>query len=109
MNLAMGQVVLGLYAFLLAVGGIMGYVKAASKPSLIAGISSAALVVVCIVIGHEKPVLGMGLGIVLTTLLLLFFGMRFASSRKFMPGGLLTVVTLVVLVFLVVGSFQVGS
>jgi uncharacterized membrane protein (UPF0136 family) len=46
--------------------------------------------------------LGFGLGAILAALLLTFFGARFARGRKFMPGGLMTLVSLAVLVLLVV-------
>jgi uncharacterized membrane protein (UPF0136 family) len=100
MNAIVGQVTLGVYALLLAVGGIMGYVKAGSKPSLIAGVGSAVVALACQVIINMNRTLGLALGAVLAAILLAVFGKRFSKSRKFMPGGILMAVSLVVLLIL---------
>jgi uncharacterized membrane protein (UPF0136 family) len=104
MNPVVGQVALGVYAVLLAVGGIMGYVKAGSKPSLVAGVVSAVLALSCLVVMNTNQALGLGLGAVLAALMLVVFGARFAKSRKFMPGGLLTAMSLFVLVLVVAAA-----
>jgi uncharacterized membrane protein (UPF0136 family) len=98
LSLVAGQIALAIYAVLLAVGGIIGYTKAASRPSLIAGLASALAAVVALALSFQNARLGMGLGSAVAALLLLFFGYRFAlKTRKFMPSGLLAVVSLAVL------------
>jgi uncharacterized membrane protein (UPF0136 family) len=93
-----GQIALGIYAALLAVGGIIGYTKAGSKPSLIAGVGSALAAVLALILSATDVRLGMIVGAILAILLAIFFGYRFAAkTRKFMPAGLLAVMSLVVL------------
>jgi uncharacterized membrane protein (UPF0136 family) len=93
-----GQIALVVYAVLLAVGGIIGYTKAASRPSLIAGLASALAALAALALSFQNASLGMGLAAAIAALLALFFGYRFAAkTRKFMPAGLLAVVSLAVL------------
>ncbi len=93
-----GQIALGVYAVLLAVGGVVGYTKAGSRPSLIAGLGSAVAAVLALVLSFLNSGWGLGLGALLAILLAVFFGYRFAvKTRKFMPAGLLAVVSLIVL------------
>jgi uncharacterized membrane protein (UPF0136 family) len=107
-----GQVTLGIYALLLAVGGVIGYVKAGSRPSLIAGSISAlaALLALGLSVGNNR--LGVPLGLILSIALFVLFGYRYAvKTRKFMPSGLLAVASLVVLavMFLVMDWTWAGS
>jgi uncharacterized membrane protein (UPF0136 family) len=93
-----GQITFGVYALLLAVGGVIGYAKAASKPSLIAGLASALAAIIALVLSFQNTRWGMGLGAAVALLLFFFFGYRYAvKTRKFMPAGLLAVVSLAVL------------
>lgn len=96
MDPVVGQIALGVYALLLAVGGVMGFVKARSQASLKAGLLSAIIASVCAGWSIRDPGTGFGLGIVLALVLLSLFAPRFAKSRKFMPAGLLCVASLVV-------------
>jgi uncharacterized membrane protein (UPF0136 family) len=97
-SLVTGQIALGVYAVLLAVGGVIGYTKAGSRPSLIAGSGSAVAALLALVLSFQNPGWGMGLGALVAILLAIFFGYRFAvKTRKFMPAGLLAVVSVVVL------------
>jgi uncharacterized membrane protein (UPF0136 family) len=92
------QISLGIYAVLLAVGGIIGYTKAGSRPSLIAGILSAFVAFMALLITTNNPRFGIGVGALAALVLAAFFGYRFlAKTRKFMPAGLLAVVSLAVL------------
>jgi uncharacterized membrane protein (UPF0136 family) len=111
-NPTVGQVTLGIYALLLAVGGVIGYVKAGSRPSLIAGSISAlaALLALGLSVGNNR--LGVPLGLILSIALFVLFGYRYAvKTRKFMPSGLLAVASLVVLavMFLVMDWTWAGS
>jgi uncharacterized membrane protein (UPF0136 family) len=94
-----GQITLVIYAVLLAVGGVIGFTKAGSKPSLIAGMASAVGALLAFILSLQNRTLGMGLACLLAIVLFVFFGYRYAAkTRKFMPAGLLSVVSLVVLV-----------
>lgn len=93
-----GHVTLGIYAALLAVGGIMGFVRARSRPSLIAGLISASSALLALGLSLLGYRFGVPLGMTLALVMFVFFGYRYAArSRKFMPSGLLAVVSLIVL------------
>ena len=58
-----------------------------------------ALLALILSLQNQNRTLGMGLACLLAILLFVFFGYRYAAkTRKFMPAGLLSVVSLVVLV-----------
>jgi uncharacterized membrane protein (UPF0136 family) len=97
-----GVVALGVYGLLLIVGGVTGYVKAGSKPSLIAGLASGLVAVLSagLSAAMTSVKLGFGLGLTLAVIMIMFFGSRFGRSRKFMPSGLLGLISLFVAVML---------
>lgn len=101
MHPLVGHITLGIYAFLLAVGGVMGFVKARSRPSLIAGLVSALAAVIALVLSATGNLWGRPLGLLLAVLLFVFFGYRYAlRGRVFMPSGLMAVVSLLVVMIL---------
>ena len=94
-----GQVALGIYAVLLAVGGATGYLKAGSRPSLWAGLGSALASLAALLISIQNARWGMGLGGLIALLLAGFFSYRFlVKTHKFMPAGLLAVLSVLMLV-----------
>jgi uncharacterized membrane protein (UPF0136 family) len=106
MALLLVNVTLGTYAALLAAGGVMGYVKAGSRPSLIAGLACAGAVLVALGLSLAGITLGHVLGVVLAVALGVFFGMRYVrKGRKFMPNGLMAVVSALVLALLAAAMF----
>lgn len=93
-----GQITLGIYALLLGIGGLMGYLKAGSRPSLIAGSISALAALVALGLSAADHQLGVPLGLLLSITLFVLFGYRYAAkTRKFMPSGLLAIASLIVL------------
>lgn len=86
------------YAILVLVGGVFGYVKAKSLPSLIAGILGG-LALLAAGWGVERgQSWGLPLALVLILALMVFFAARYARTRALMPGGLMAILSLLALV-----------
>ena len=87
-------IVLWVYIVLLLAGGLMGFLKAGSKISLITSAAFAVPLALCATgVIPLYPIAPILLG-----LLALVFAVRYAKRRKFMPSGLMAVVTSIVLV-----------
>ena len=81
--------ILWTYVALLLVGGFMGFIKGKSKVSLIASVAFAIPLALCAAGIIKQPIVPR----VLIGLLLVVFGMRLAKTKKFMPSGLMLVVS----------------
>ncbi|XP_063063271.1 transmembrane protein 14C [Engraulis encrasicolus] len=81
------------YAALVASGGVMGYVKAGSVPSLAAGLGFGTLAGIGAYKISEDPK-DVWVSLVTAGTLSATMGMRFYKSRKFMPPGLMCVASL---------------
>lgn len=91
----MSQILLGIYIALLVVGGLVGFLKAGSKISLITSVIFAVVLAVCGFAGFAG---GWIAAIVVQVLLLGVFVSRLTKTKKFMPSGLMVVVTLAAVV-----------
>jgi len=89
--------VLWAYIVLLLVGGLIGFFKAKSKVSLITSAVFAAILVLAILPGVFQPAFARNLVNVILALLLVAFAIRLAKTKKFMPSGLMLVVTIAAL------------
>ncbi|MGA2279534.1 MAG: TMEM14 family protein [Verrucomicrobiota bacterium] len=89
--------VLWIYIVLLLVGGLIGFFKANSKVSLISSSVFAALLVLTAVPGVFQPAFARGLANVILAALLVVFAVRLARTKKFMPSGLMLVLTILAL------------
>jgi uncharacterized membrane protein (UPF0136 family) len=83
-----------IYGILLIVGGAMGYVKAKSVPSLLAGVICGVII---IIVGlnytaHNAPYVALLVALVLIFLM----GRRYLVTRKPMPALLIVVLSVIV-------------
>jgi uncharacterized membrane protein (UPF0136 family) len=89
--------VLWIYIVLLLAGGLMGFFKAKSKISLITSAVFAAVLVLAGLPGIFQPAFARNLVNAVLALLLVVFAVRLAKTKKFMPSGLMLVVTIAAL------------
>lgn len=95
------------YGILALIGGIIGYVQAKSKASLISGIISGLLLIISAVLQLQGQSLGLILAIVVTAVLVIVFTIRLAKTRKFMPAGLMIILGLVSLGLMLYQMYQI--
>jgi uncharacterized membrane protein (UPF0136 family) len=88
------NLVLWIYIVLLVVGGLIGFLKAKSRVSLIMSVAFAALLSLC----AAGIIFQYYVADILLAALLVFFGMRLTKTKKFMPAGMMLILTLVALV-----------
>ncbi|QQS48884.1 MAG: TMEM14 family protein [Acidobacteriota bacterium] len=91
-----------IYGVLVAVGGVMGYVKANSTASLAAGLGAGILLVgSSIVMMRNSYQTGWWIALVVAILLLGRFGMAAMKEFKMMPGGMVIIMSIIVLAALI--------
>lgn len=86
------------YALLVMVGGVFGFVRAGSRPSLIAGVLGGLALLTAGWGIDRGQVWGLPMALVLILGLLVFFTARYVRTRAFMPGGLMAALSLLALV-----------
>jgi len=93
--IAFAKIYFLVFGLLTLAGGIMGYVKANSLPSLIAGGLSGILLIVggWLVSTNARPIL-MGLGLI-SLVLAVRFVPAFINTMKPMPAGMMAVLSVV--------------
>lgn len=100
------NIAVGIYALLLLIGGVVGHYTAGSLASLISG-SAFALVFGILAFQKGKAVNYITIG--LTLVLLGFFGYRYYFlGFKFMPAGLMILLSLLLLVKLGLDCLSIG-
>lgn len=88
------DVILWIYIVLLVVGGLVGFLKAGSKTSLIVSATSAAVLILC----QLGVVFERRMADIVLAILLVVFAWRLGESKKFMPAGLMLILTVAALV-----------
>ncbi|CAG5896436.1 unnamed protein product [Menidia menidia] len=93
------------YAALVSAGGVIGYLKAGSVTSLVAGLLFGFLAAVGAYLTSQNPKnVWLSLGTAGT--LVVVMGLRFLSSWKFMPAGLMTLASALMLAKLIRGMLK---
>jgi len=94
--------ILWIYILLLIAGGLMGYIKAKSKASIIASsISALPLILVGL------KILPSSLASILLAVLLILFGTKYIRSGTFIPSGIMCILTLLTfLAWLILGDIS---
>jgi uncharacterized membrane protein (UPF0136 family) len=97
-----------IYGILVAAGGVMGYVKANSTASLIAGgVSGIALVGAAVAMMKGGYSAGWWISLIVALLLLGRFGSAALSgSFKMMPGGMVIILSVIVIAALLTNRTQ---
>jgi uncharacterized membrane protein (UPF0136 family) len=89
------------YGILAIIGGIIGYIQATSKVSLISGTGFGLLLLLSSFLQFQGQAWGLILAVVVTSVLVVFFAVRLAKTRKFMPAGLMIILGVVALAMMV--------
>jgi uncharacterized membrane protein (UPF0136 family) len=88
------EIVLWIYIVLLVVGGLMGFLKAKSQVSLIMSVSFAVALIITTVLAQPTS---RHVADILMAALLVVFTIRLAKTKKFMPSGMMLVLTIAAL------------
>ena len=83
-----------IFGLLTIAGGVMGYVKAGSTASLIAGSISGALILLAAFLLLGNAVAGLALGGLVSLLLIGYFLPAFMRTGKIMPAGMMSILSI---------------
>jgi uncharacterized membrane protein (UPF0136 family) len=95
------------YGILAIAGGIIGYIQARSKVSLLSGSISGLLLIFAAYFQLQGQSWGSILAVIVTAILVVVFTFRLVKTRKFIPAGLMTILGMLALGVMV--SQMVGN
>ncbi len=87
-----------LYALLILMGGFIGYFRSASKASLISGLIFGSMLLTSSGLMFQRKTIGAWASLTLAIMLEVFFTWRFAKTLHFLPSGLLSLISLAVII-----------
>ena len=90
------------FGALTIVGGIIGYVKAGSLPSIIAGAITGVLLLVAGFLLSEHRAAGLATALVVSFLLAAQFVPKFIRTGKVMPAGMMSILSVIGLIVAIV-------
>ncbi len=104
--LSVAQYTMPIYAVLMLLGGIMGFVKGKSKASLIAGVVSGVVMFGCFMLFAKDTHTALIAAVVVTGALDAVFAIRLSKTKKFMPSGILLIITAICQVIFIAALFS---
>ena len=84
-----------IFGVLTIVGGLIGYLKAGSTASIIAGSITGILLIVAGFVLPEHRMLGIATGLLISLLLAAQFLPKFVRTGRVMPAGMMTVLSVI--------------
>ena len=90
------------FGVLTIVGGIIGYVKAGSVASVIAGSITGILLLVGVFLLPEHRVIGLATVFIISLLLLAQFAPKFIRTGRVMPAGMMAILSVIGLIAAIV-------
>ena len=91
-----------IFGALTIIGGVIGYVKAGSLPSIIAGTITGLLLLVASWILPGNRAAGLVIGLIVSLLLAAQFVPKFIRTKAVMPAGLMSVLSVIGIVLAIV-------
>jgi uncharacterized membrane protein (UPF0136 family) len=91
-----------IFGALTILGGIIGYVKAGSLPSIIAGAITGVLLLIASALLPEHRVAGLATAFVVSLLLAVQFVPKLIRTGKVMPAGLMSILSVIGLIVAIV-------
>ncbi|MEP7248569.1 MAG: TMEM14 family protein, partial [Spartobacteria bacterium] len=88
-----------IFGLITIAGGVMGYVKAGSTASLIAGSISGILLLVAAFLLPSHVMVGLAIGGIVSLLLAVQFLPAFFRTGKMMPAGMMSLLSILGIVF----------
>jgi len=95
-----------IFGALTILGGVIGYVKAGSVPSIIAGAITGVLLLVAGALLPEHRAAGLAAAFIVSLLLAAQFVPKFIRTGKVMPAGLMSILSVIGIVIAVVAWFK---
>lgn len=89
-----------IYALLVVIGGMIGFIKANSVPSLIMGMIFALGLLLSAVAMAKGIKFGYYFAMALAAVLTVFFAYRYVISHHMMPGGVMAILSLAIMITL---------
>src|SRR2546421_1250962 len=92
------KIYLVIFGILTVVGGVVGYIKAGSVASIIAGSITGVLLLVAAFLLPEHRAIGLATALIVSLLLAAQFIPKFLKTGRMMPAGLMSILSVIAII-----------